>query len=326
MLTLDEALEEAGEAGAVSLPFARYRFLMKVTAPVLLQDYAGSAIRGAFGRSLRRTACMTHQRDCKGCPLYRTCPYTAVFETPPPEDHALQKFSQIPNAYVIEPPQWGSRVMNPGDAFSFDMVLFGRAREHLALLIYAVDKAFRFNIGGGKAELQSVEIVRTGGQVEEVYSPILTRTKDHDNNTVVAVPKGGRLTLTVETPLRLQNNGVPLRGDEITPHVLLSTLMRRISLLMEFQAGSALQVDHRSLAALSDEVVIEKHNLRWCDWTRYSTRQKRRMTLGGVVGTMTLANVPPVFRVLLAVGELTHLGKNATFGLGKYEIEASALQ
>ena len=85
------------------LPLARYRFTAQVQQPLALPEYAGSLLRGQFGAALRNVACMTRQPTCPGCPLLQTCPYTRIFEAPPPPkgQHALQDFSQIPNPYVL---------------------------------------------------------------------------------------------------------------------------------------------------------------------------------------------------------------------------------
>ncbi len=61
-------------------PIARYRFQFSVTENLHFPDYAGSMLRGAFGRALRKISCMTKQPDCKECPLYRTCPYPAILK------------------------------------------------------------------------------------------------------------------------------------------------------------------------------------------------------------------------------------------------------
>ena len=104
-----------------ALPIARYRLTARVQQPLSLPDYAGSLLRGQFGAALRHVACMTRQPTCPGCPLIPTCPYTRIFEAPPPPkgSHALQDFSQIPNPYIIEPPTPGARVVNAGSALTF---------------------------------------------------------------------------------------------------------------------------------------------------------------------------------------------------------------
>ncbi len=46
-------------------------------------------------------------------------------------------------------------------------------------------------------------------------------------------------------------------------------------------------LDFSGLTACAERIESWK-NLRWRDWTRYSSRQDRQMALGGMVGTWTL--------------------------------------
>ena len=70
-------------------------------------------------------------------------------------------------------------------------------------------------------------------------------------------------------------------------------------------------------------VETTETTLRWRDWTRYSSRQHRKMQLGGLVGSVTYAGDLAAFLPFVALGQLLHVGKNATFGLGKYRVGSS---
>jgi hypothetical protein len=149
-----------------ALPLARYRLTFRMEDELRLPEFAGSLLRGQFGASLRRTACMTGAPVCPGCPLYRTCPYPAIFETPAPEQHALQRFSQVPNPYVIEPPPLGSRrFLQAGETVSFHIVLIGRALAQLPLIAYAFQRAFDHGIGKlrAKGRIEDIAIVQPEG-------------------------------------------------------------------------------------------------------------------------------------------------------------------
>jgi len=61
----------------------------------------------------------------------------------------------------------------------------------------------------------------------------------------------------------------------------------------------------------------------WYDWERYSSRQDRRMKLGGFVGEITYLGDLKDFLPFLLLGSYIHVGKGATFGLGKYRIAKS---
>lgn len=152
-----------------TLSIARYRFEFRITEAIGLPEYAGSALRGAFGRALRKISCMTKQQDCKACPLYRTCPYPAIFETPAPLNHNLQKFSQVPNGYIIEPPDWGFKVYPQNSMLNFDLVLFGNLITQLPLIAFAWKRAFEHQIGQGKGELQAIYYLPQQGEQETIY-------------------------------------------------------------------------------------------------------------------------------------------------------------
>lgn len=297
------------------LPIARYQFHFRVTQPIELPEYAGSTIRGVFGRALRKISCMTKQDDCKACPLYQTCPYTNIFETPPKE-HQIQKFTQVPNGYIIEPPTWGEKYYRAGELFSFDLVLFGRLINQLPLIAFAFKRAFEFNIAGGKADLIDIQHYDSNG----IISSIFEKDKIIDHSTNIHIPEQYPINLNIEiqTPLRLQENGKPLSVERMNLDRFLKTLLKRISLLSEFHYQS-LNFDFDTLIAQIEQISDEK-NLVWQDWTRYSSRQQQKMKLGGVIGQWHLKNVPYEWAKLLDIGQWLHCGKNATFGLGKYKI------
>lgn len=297
-------------------PLCRYRLFFQVTEPFALPEYAGSALRGAFGRALRKISCMTKQADCRSCWLYQTCPYTNIFETPAPNDHPLQKFSQVPNAYVIEPLEWGEQCYAKGDTFAFDLVLFGRTLGQLALILFAFKRALEFNLAGGKAMLTDFAKIAENQTALSLFQ----QEKIQEHSQVLSVPSDLPSSLTLEfiTPLRIQENGKPLREQEINKTRFLITLAKRISLLAEFHA-QPLHLDFEVLIAQISQIEDEKQ-LKWQDWTRYSSRQKQKMKLGGVVGTWTFRNLSEELAALLYIGQWLHCGKNATFGLGKYRI------
>lgn len=300
-----------------SLPIARYQLTFQVVEPILLPEYAGSTLRGTFGRALRKIACMAKQADCKSCPLYRTCPYTNIFETPAPQTHQIQQFSQVPNGYIIEPPEWGEKIYFEGEKLQFSLVLFGRLIEHLPLIAFAFKRAFEYNVGKGKAHL--LDIKALDESVDEIQS-ILVNGNIIEHYQAVEIPQkfSNDLIIEISTPLRLQENGKPLREKEINSERFFISLAKRISLLSEFHSEPL----NLNFDLLKEDIlnIQDSKFLKWQDWTRYSSRQDQKMKLGGVIGKWQFKNVSPLLAQLLYIGQWLHCGKNATFGLGKYRI------
>ncbi len=319
-------IQPAGPAGTTTFPLARYRLEWRAISPIRLPDYAGSMLRGAFGHALRQLACMTKQKECGGCPLLSSCPYPALFAPPPPPAHALQKFSQIPVPYIIEPPAWGARQVNPGETFFFHHVLIGRALPELPLIILAWRRALARGVGAGDGTAELVRVVHCGATGEaEIHRP--------DSGTLIPHPQeitfrtaaindvaDDERTLHFHTPLRLQKNGHALSPEKLDARTLLMALVRRANLLAEFHGNGVLIDDFASLLAASAGIQDNKH-LVWRDWTRFSSRQQQKMALGGVVGDWTLSGPIAPFLPFLQLGEWIHAGKEAAFGLGHYTLD-----
>ena len=316
---------------ALTIPLARYRFTAQMRDPVRLPDYAGSLLRGQFGAALRGVACMTRQPVCGGCPLLLTCPYTRIFEATPPPEHSLQKFSAIPNAYVIEPPPIGGKQnLVAGDALVFHMVLAGDALAQLALIVFAWQRALAQGLTPSRsaADLLAVEWIDVAGAAHPVWHRDAPTLAEHPAALTQPAPPAAplqALKLHIHTPLRLQQQGQPLRVDQLTPRALLAAVARRAALVMEFHAhqsawGHAVPEQIRLAESLSDD-----RDLHWHDWTRYSSRQHQEMTLGGVRGRWTLQGSPDTLAALwplLWLGQWLHVGKNATMGMGGYTLES----
>lgn len=306
----------------IDLPLARYRLEFEAETPLHLPEYAGSALRGAFGGALRASACMTKRKTCEGCPLLRTCPYTAIFETPPPDGHVLLKSGRAPNPYVIEPPPWGERSYAPGETLAFGIVLAGRALDQLPLVLWAFHRAFERGVGAGDGRAKLSRVFHIGAEETHVLSGTEDSVREHSRTLPAsAAIAEGPLTLEFTTPLRLQENGRALRPQALTPRALLMTLVRRVAFMCEFHGSARLDADFKALARLADTIKDDKE-LVWRDWTRYSSRQKQKMTLGGVVGRWTLRGELDPFRPYLHLGQWLHVGKETTFGLGRYTLAA----
>jgi len=133
-----------------------------------------------------------------------------------------------------------------------------------------------------------------------------------------------RLQLELLTPLRLKHRGHYVDVDQLDARVLLGALATRIRMLAAHYGAAprgAAPFEHAALHAAIDEVSIETSHLRWVDWTRYSSRQRTAMQLGGLLGQLTLSGpgLAPLWP-LIALGQWLHLGKNTSFGLGFYRL------
>lgn len=304
---------------SATLPIARLHLTVRTQAPLNLPPYAGSMLRGAFGHALLALAPLPHA-DGKPCALHATCPYCQVFAPPALPAHGLQKFSQMPAPFVIEPPTSGARRLAPGETFSFSLVLMGKALQHLPALLLAWERALRTGLGVQQSRCTLTEIHSENGLQR---TPVKREQLSFLQNTVPPVRAlGERATLHLLSPLRLQQQGKPVRAPDINARTLLVTLARRWQLLLDVHLGtSAPQQDFAQLAAQAAAIALRGEQLQWFDWGRFSQHQHQEMKLGGLMGQLHLQGELAPFAELLHLGQWLHVGKNASFGLGGYRLQ-----
>jgi len=318
---------------AVTLPIARYRLGFKVPAGTQTRrGYAGSAWRGGFGHALKRTVCVTRERDCPKCLLYRSCVYPYVFETPPPPDTTkMRRYPAAPHPFVLTPIDPPEQAAGARPTMALMLTLIGRANAQLPYFVHALMRAGEEGIGRGRPRLVLADVSREdplgGGNWQAIYSgdgPL----QAHPPVTAAppAVPREV-VEIAIDTPLRLKRDNQLVRPEVFRFSDLFRNLLRRISMLSYFHTENPLEAPFAELARASETVELVHRDLAWRDWTRYSSRQERTMQMGGVVGTVRLASddLGP-FWPYLWLGQWVHAGKGTSMGLGGYRIRAASLR
>jgi len=295
-------------------PAARFHLHGLVERGIHFTDFAGSALRGAFGHALRRAACVTGQPECPACPLYRRCAYPAIFQPPPPLT-AHRAYSKVQPPYVIEPPAPGPLTVQPGKEFRFGLVLIGPAIHKLPLVAGAFRHALK-DIDRGSVQLRRI-VSETGALVMDLAT---METSGLPSRTLTVPPAPAQLTqarLQFSTPFALARNGKELPVRDITARELLMSLVRRTAELSEVHLGQALDVDFRQLAQATAAIAIDA-DLRPLRFNRYSSRQHRSIAMAGSLGSITLRGDLTPFWPFLHLGQWLHVGKKCPFGFGRY--------
>ena len=316
----------ASGTATATLSLARYRVTFEAIEPLALLEYLGSTLRGAFGHAFRELCCPA--RPGEACPMPAACAYHLVFETaPPPDSPALRTHEEIPRPFVIAPPPASADEYRRGDHVVFDLTLIGRAREFLPHFVVTLREVDGLGRGRRRVRLAKIEAVDPLREVSEtvfVGDEALVRPVDlgvtFDECAAVRSP-GAAIRVAFLTQTRLKHDAGFVRRPDF--HVLFRRLLGRLSSLARFHCGAPLDLDFRGLIERAQAVRLVSDDTRWTAWTRYSSRQDRRMEWTGLVGSATYEGDLAVFWPYLLFGQWTHVGKGATFGLGSYRVEGA---
>jgi len=313
--------------GSIALPIARYRFIF-AAGEGRLPKFAGSAWRGAFGRALKRTVCVTRLPHCPECLLYRGCVYPYIFETPPPLNSTkMRRYTAAPHPFVIETPLPAVKT-DEQRVDELGVCLVGHANRYLPYIVYALRRAGEGGISKDRVPHDLVKVEQAADLLSN-WRPIHRPEGPLDAlpPTVPDIPAMPvRIRIHLLTPLRIRLNGSLINADEFSFARFFNVLLRRISMLTYFHTDTPLEADFRGLVEASRAVPVLAADLHWYDWTRYSARQKTTMQMGGLIGEFEIpAEGLAPFWPYLWIGQWTHNGKGASMGLGRYVIDTASL-
>ena len=323
------------------MKIGKFELSIQAKDPIILPPYKGSTLRGGFGNAFKKIVCALKEKECSDCILKEKCVYSYVFETPPPNGtRVMRKYLSVPHPFVIEPPPERKMGYKPGDELTFGLTLIGKALDYLPYFIYTFDELGNIGIGKGrgKYKLMAVSQKRTDPPPpagcravpsEEngarLYSSETKRLEPFIPNALpidIAPPDTGQpaaLTLNFFSPTRIYHDDHLTHGLEF--QILIRQLLRRISMLAYFHCDiDTAHWDFKGCIDRAKEIATKKTNLKWYVWQRYSARQDRRIDMDGFVGDITYEGDMAPFLSLLKAGEILHVGKATTFGLGRYEM------
>lgn len=292
---------------------------IEATQVLAWPHFAGSTLRGAWGRALRKAACVTGQPQCTGCTLRNSCAYGVVFDPAPAAQPLHPSFRDGLPRYLVQPPPLGARRLATGQRQSFTLVLLPGTQSHHHLIRHILRSAVETQLmQAGLFKLvdtQVSEVRCTAGQ------PSANAPQKHQAHT----SKAATTILRWQTPLRLQHQGKPIfKPPLLDPLKLVQALLRRQMQWCQLTAQAL--PDPQAHIQAASACTLDTRQMQWHDMQRHSGTQSDNLPLGGLIGSASLTGPPHALQALqplLHMGELLQIGKEAVMGLGRYQLSTA---
>jgi hypothetical protein len=314
-----------------SLAFAKFRVEVKAQDRLQLPVYKGSCLRGAFGNALKRVGCTCDSRKTVSSAEVGSCVYHYLFEPQASKTAGgPDGVRDIPQPFILIPPLEQKTQYEPGEPLIFEFILIGKAIQCLPYFLvafelmgihglgkgkgrYRLEQVWTLDVSGRAAPLDLAHFSADGSNGNLVTCEVLERSCPYPESV-------SELTFEFITPTRIKFDSRLCDSPEF--HILYRNLARRIGLLSLYHCGGEWKESIREEIAKAEEIKLVKHRVEWFDWRRYSNRQESEMYLGGFVGQLGYRGDFAPFWPNLVLGTHLHIGKGATFGLGKYALSA----
>lgn len=274
-------------------PFLIVRFVFQAQRSGRLGPYLPPAIRGALGEALLSQQCKTDSTSCWICEEIPYCALNRLFSE--------ETQDEGPAPFVINAPLRQSPVIDAGTILSFRVSLFGQSRDVFPALFRALEQAATRGLQRGQIPCLLL-------YTEEIYEGTL----------IPIVENASTVTLQFLTPVHIKAQDGILGEGELDFLSLWRRLHGRLKAIGEFHCS--LQPDDFSFPSLPKNIAVVSDNLRWTRLEHYSSRQRQRNSLSGLMGTITFAGELGPYLPYLRLGEITHVGSHCVVGLGKYRV------
>ena len=264
-----------------------------------------SAIRGIFGRTIKDIFCIQRNIICNAC-SFKDCLYYELFEK---KYGNYQRF----HPYILQDitPDKNTNTL------VIQITFIGKICEQISQLLHGLLRMQKYALIAARnsSKIMIKKITDQTGNViykenvGKLEMPIISEA-------IIEKQPVKKINLHIETPFRVKYNNKLLQS--FVWHAFLQTLYNRLKYLNQNYCSSSVKLH---LLEKDFDVKVSADNTYWKEQFRKSYIQNQKMSFGGLVGDVVLENINEDTYALLKLGEIFHVGKQTTFGLGKYTIE-----
>lgn len=306
--------------------YCRIAFRFRSTDEIIFPANPVNTFRGALGFQLQRLACTRRKlpdSGCRDCDSALNCAYSICYETAP--HHIGTVFlagnSDVPHLMIIDSGVYGNQPLAAGSSFDFVIQLFGRGIDMAPYIVVAAQKAGIEGLTRLRVPCE-LERVTDGGTGKIIWSVVSDEFKMpqprelHISEPSLLATEISDIRLKFITPVAFKDRE---RGDlTLEPDFsrIIGSLMRRYT-AFEASEGKSLNWNFTEISRLSRQVKISGMQLEPIYWERFSTRQKHRIPVSGVIGQVCYSGPVNGFVDLIRAGEIIRCGRSTTFGQGR---------
>lgn len=310
------------EPNVFDIRYIKLHFTIEFLEDTVVPMHKVSALRGGMGEMLLRANCI-RDRDCDHCDFESEC---IVRRTMYSKMEIQPTFMSSGDSigYVIECED-EQEEFYAGDQLEFNLILFGKTLVYFSQYMNAFYTLGINGIGNNNSKFVIVSVTNTLGK------PILNKSDINMANYEIMTVKDyiryrqqyilrhkkNIYTIKFKSPLSIKYRGNQLRHFDA--RAIIESVCRRIYALDCFEGieSSIHELEYIETIQIP-EITHQLH--KDVSIRRYSMHKNSSMYLKGIIGEIEISNVSDELMELLIAGEVIHIGKNTSFGFGRYRI------
>ena len=302
--------------------YIKLHFDLEILEDGYLPPNKTSAIRGGMGHMLLEMNCM-FDKKCDSCDFRRECIVRSIMY---PEMKIRPDFmtNQDSEGYVLECEDHKT-FFRRGQCLKFNLLLFGGTIAYFTHILHAFCLLGSRGLGKDSVHFRVKSVKNTlhgilyDGDEDIVYKDRyqIMYVSDYVKYRLSQYEISSKNTIIFHTPLTLKHRGI--FQNFFNMEAIMAGAERRIFILNCFEGtpvakeGCRIQIEGH--IPVKTEEIIQNKKIK-----RYSGTQNTKMLFSGMTGYCRLEEMDQTALILLLAGELLHIGKNTSFGFGRYTL------
>lgn len=293
----------------LNIRYLKLHFLIRFYEESFVYRHKPSALRGGIGNVLIEQYCLKG-KECSLCDFKGECIAHQIlygkYKIKPP---SVTEGESI--GYVIECEDYRERIPQKG-IMRFQVLLFGNTINFWRIIVDAVAELGKIGFCQNKAKFKLLEVANTTGEILYKHGEFFPKmTEIHTVKEYVDYRMGAcrDCRAIFHTNTNITYHGEMLTQIQSKP--LMAALSRRIYFLNCYEGFETEPVMLKIPEILDQEMKFGKNR-------RYSNRTETAMYLKGIRGRVDFDDIDEDTYAMMLAGELVHIGKDTSFGSGRY--------
>lgn len=309
----------------LQIRYIKLHFTLVILEDGKLPKSKTSALRGGMGHALLTTNCIRDEK-CEVCDFSEDCLVQRMMY---PKMEIRPEFMKTKDSegFVFECEDT-REYFEAGDELDFTLMLIGRTIVYFNQYLQAFNYLGMLGLGVEHVRFQIAKVTNTLGETlvegTSVYKERLTvmhvsdyiRYRFYSGEIRRMLDEDG-CRMVFQSPLSLKFQGK--MQEDFRPDALFAAIERRIYILNCYE-GISEEGENGERPAEEHIPIVEKVKAWPVKMKRYSGTQNSKVTFSGIRGWCDLRGLDESMLQLLLAGELLHIGKNTSFGFGKYTL------
>lgn len=288
-----------------------------------INSFKSSAFRSVLSYIIKKNNCPFKNFTCADCLVKSDCVYHNLFET---NVRSLNDGKNIlfdtykPFILFSENKQ---TYIKSKDIITLNLILFADSIKYLPNIFFSLIEAGKtVGIGGKRAKFFVINLYNNDIKIYDIKENII-------NFSMIEPYKFGRLNIGSNCVKVVFKEPLILKEviDKVDFNLLIRLILRRMSLLIAYNKDYRL-INKNKFFELKYSLLKEAENVRLISYNtkstldiRLSMAKHKKILFKGKIGEYIYTGDFAIFNNILEICKIIGVGKNCSFGFGRYNIE-----